>query len=224
MSSENPLGYWKRGIVVSAFVLVCFQTALAQSSLNEPKIIFTKKFPQSSPSLMEIELDRQGRGTYRDDESDQVIQFHLPAEITEQVFQLAEQLNWFREPLESKRKVAFTGEKTFRFVNDQTANEVSFNYSDREEARQLLSLFEKIGETQRLYALLDRSLRHDKLGVFDVLLKIEIAFRHGRLIGYDVLLPLLQKIRDDSSVIQMARRRAQHLIAALEEGSQRSQQ
>jgi hypothetical protein len=77
-----------------------------------------------------------------------------------------------------------------------------------ESAKALNDWFEAITETERLFAELKRSARHDKLGVHDALIHIESAWMQKRLTGADQFLPLLDQIAQNEIYLHMARQRA----------------
>jgi hypothetical protein len=124
------------------------------------------------------------------------------------MFELAGQLDHFKRPLESGLKVANMGVKTFRWEDGDASSEQKFNYSLDENAKALHDWFEAITETERLFAELKRTARHDKLGVHDALIHIEEAWLRRRLMGADQFLPLLDQIAQNEIYLHMARQRA----------------
>ena len=77
-----------------------------------------------------------------------------------------------------------------------------------ENAKALHDWFEAITETERLFAELKRSARHDKLGVHEALIHIEETWQRRRLMGADQFLPLLDQIAQNEIYLHMARQRA----------------
>ena len=131
---------------------------------------------------------------------------------TAPLFSLAEKLDYFKSPLESGLKVANTGKKTFRYENESGAvTETSFNYSTDETARELLDRFEKIGETERAYLELDRTVHYDKLGVNEALAEIESLWLKKQLAAPSQFIPLLDRIATHESFMHLARERAAKL-------------
>jgi hypothetical protein len=133
------------------------------------------------------------------------------------MFDLAEKLGHFKNPLESGLKVANMGEKTFRWEQDSEKNEQKFNYSQDENARLLQDWFERIVESQSLFAQLKRTVRYDKLGANDVTLRMQIAWDKKRMVGLAQIVPLLDRIATNESYINMARERSRTLSAAFKE-------
>jgi hypothetical protein len=131
-----------------------------------------------------------------------------PAEAAE-IFALAEKLEHFSKPLESGLKVAFMGEKTFRWEAD--GKEQKFNYSQDVDAIKLQDWFERITESEMLFFSLERTVKYDKLGVYKALLQLEAAYDRKRLVAWPQYLPLLDRVAKNSSYMNVARERAASL-------------
>jgi len=196
---------------VKTFVAL-FAAALALSAADNPRssrLIFTKAFAGSSPPFEEIAIETGGAGTYREDLQDEdPVKFQLPASDAGQMFGLADKLDRFSRPLESGLKVANMGKKTFRLEADAKPSEVSFNYTEDLDARALTEWFERIAETERSYLELQRSVKFDKLGAQQAILRIEILKDQKRLVAPDQFLPLLDRVTKNESFLHMARDRA----------------
>ncbi len=203
------------------FVLLLF-CGLAFAE-NSGKIVYTKSFPGSSPAYVNITLDRSGDVAYKEDVDDDPEKFHLEAQSTEVMFDLAGRLDHFKHPLESGLKVANMGVKTFRWEDGAASSEQKFNYSLDENAKALHDWFEAITETERLYAELKRSARHDKLGVHDALIHIEQTWMQHRLTGADQFLPLLDQIAQNEIYLHMARQRAAMIGEAIRASKAKAQ-
>ena len=65
------------------------------------------------PPYVAISLDKSGAAEYKEaPDDDNPLKFQLDPEETSTIFGLVEKLGYFRNPLESPLKVAFTGMKT----------------------------------------------------------------------------------------------------------------
>jgi hypothetical protein len=203
-----------------AALLVCVAALLKADS---GRIIYTKSFPGSSPAYVSITVERSGAVSYKEDkDDDDPEKFQLEESGTEVMFDLAARLDHFKHPLESGLKVANMGVKTFRWEADGTASEQKFNYSVDENAKALHDWFEAITETERLFAELKRSARHDKLGVLDALINIEGTWDRRRLTGAEQFLPLLDQIAQNEIYLHMARQRAAILGEAIRASSSKA--
>lgn len=183
----------------------------------ETRITFQKTFPGSVPAYVEISVDKSGAGEYKEEAADEnPLKFILSEADTRAMFACSEKLGHFSQPIESGLKVAFMGAKTFRY-SDGTAppKEVKFNYSENLDAKTLLDYFERIAETERGYIELERSIRFDKLGVHDALLKLEALRNQQRLMGEQQFLPMLDRVAKGEIYLHMARARAAGLAETI---------
>jgi hypothetical protein len=92
---------------------------------------------------------------------------------------------------------------------------VKFNYSEDPEAKTLLDWFERIAETERDLIELERTVRFDKLGVQDAILRIEMSRDQKRLVAEPQFLPLLDRVIKNESYLHMARDRAAALADSI---------
>jgi hypothetical protein len=178
---------------------------------------FSKSFPGSTPAWMEIRIDKTGAGQYKEDPKDEdPLKFQLTGAESSQMFSLADKLDRFSRPVESALKVANMGMKTFRYEVDGgsgtvKSGEVKFNYSEDPDARALADWFERIAETERSLIELETSVKFDKLGVQQAILRIEVLRDQKRLVAPDQFLPLLDRVVKNESFLHMARDRASGL-------------
>ena len=179
------------------------------------RVSYTKSFPGSDPAYMAITVDQDGAVTYREAKDEEPETFKLEADAVQAIFDLAEKLEHFRGTLESGLKVAKMGDKTFRWENGSEASEAKFNFSIDENAKTLQDWFERISESERAMMFLRRTIRFDKLGVNDAVLRVNVAYSQKRLVGREQFLPLLDRIAKNETFINMARERASRLADAL---------
>jgi len=182
----------------------------------DARIVFSKSFPGSVPAYVEIRVEKTGAAEYREDpKDDRPMQFQLTDSDTAAIFALTYKLDHFSRPLESGLKVAFMGAKTFRYEGDGEPHEAKFNYSEDLEAKTLLDWFERIAETERALIGLETSVRFDKLGVQDAILRVETLRDQKRLVAERQFLPLLDRVVGNESYIHMARARAAALAESI---------
>src|SRR5688572_14680818 len=147
------------------------------------QVFFSKSFPGSSPAYFEIEIDETGSAVYREKpDDDQPLRFQLTPKDAKEIFALAEKLEFFQRPLESKLKVANMGMKTLRYQSGDKRHEVKFNYSEDADARALADWFEKISETEQHLITLERTARFDRLGINKALLLLENSWDRNRIV------------------------------------------
>jgi hypothetical protein len=187
--------------------------AFTWAAVGTPKVTFTKSFPGSVPAYVSIAVDKSGNFEYKEAaDDDRPLTSTLSPADTAQLFSLAEQLGFFKSPLESGLKVANTGKKTFRYEPETgAASEVVFNYSTQIPAQQLWNLFEKISSTEQAWAYLDRTVHFDHLGVNEALSQVESLWLDKQLASPQQFLPLLTRITKQESIMHLARDRAARL-------------
>ncbi len=185
------------------------------SAADSPRIIYTKSFPGSAPAYVSITVDRSGAVAYKEATDDDPEQFKLEPAETNGIFDLAQKLDHFTHPIESGLKVANMGAKTLRWENGSEVSEAKFNYSLDENAKALHDLFERITETVRQMSVLQRAIRHDKLGIDAALGSILFSWDHKRLMGAPQFLPLLDQVAGNDIYMHMSRTRAAELAEAI---------
>ena len=181
-----------------------------------PRLFYSKSFPGSMPAYAEIRLDKAGAGEYREAVDDDLpLKFQLSPTETQQVFDLAAKLDYFKGTIESGLKVAFMGKKTFRYENGDQKSEATFNYSENPDARDLLDWFERMAESEQHRIDLERAAKYDKLGVFKALGLLESAMDRKRLVALDQYLPTLDRIIKNETYMHTARARAAEIAEAI---------
>ena len=185
---------------------------------QEGTIFYSKSFPKSKPEYMEIIVEPTGEAIYKESaEDEQPVKFKLLPDEVKTVWGLAAKVDFFQKTLESGLPVARMGEKTYRYTNGATKNEVKFNYSQDLDAQALQDWFERMTETVNLYFDLERTAKFERLGVDRALLHLEAAWDKKRLVSYEVYYPLLNRIIKNDSYLNMARDRAARMKAMFEE-------
>ena len=181
-----------------------------------PRLFYSRSFPGSVPAYFQVTLEQNGEAEYREaPDEDNPLTFHLTEAEANEVFGLAEKLDYFKHPLESPLKVAFMGAKTFRYENGDRKSEVKFNFSEDPQARELMDWFERMGESAEHRIELERTAKYDRLGVLKALLLLESAMDRKRLVGMDQYLPMLERIAKNESYMHTARARASEIAEAI---------
>jgi len=190
-------------------LLLVLAAAVCVPLAAEPLLVYSKTFPGSDPAFVLIELQRDGHCIYKEAVDDeQPLKFKITPEEAGTMYALAEKLGYFDRKIESGLKVAFMGEKTFRWVDGAKSQEQKFNYSQDVDANALLDWFERVVLTEQLYFNLERAVKFDRLGAHKAILQVEAAYDRKRLIAIDQFLPLLDRVTKNSSYLNMARERA----------------
>jgi hypothetical protein len=185
-----------------------------------PRLTFSKSFPGSLPPWEEITVDRSGAGQYKEDPKDEdPLKFQMTDAQAGAMFGLADKLDHFSHPLESKLKVAKMGLKTFRYQadgSDETnTTEVKFNYSEDPDAKALADWFEWIAASERSLIKLETAVKFDKLGAQEAILQVEVLRDQKQLIAPEQFLPMLDRVAKNESFLHMARERAAALAESI---------
>jgi hypothetical protein len=186
-----------------------------------PRLEYSKSFPGSVPAFVAITLEKNGDGLYKEAPDDEnPLKFKLTEAEANEIFSLAEKLDYFKHPLESPIKVAFMGMKTFRWENGDQKSEVKFNFSEDGNARAIADWFERIIESEGHYVSLERAAKYDKLGVLKALLQLESSMDRKRIVATSQYLPLLDRIVKNETYMHAARSRAAGIAEAIRGGAQ----
>ena len=203
---------------LAGFSLVWFLASAAWAA-DGPRLFFSKSFPGSVPAYFQVNLDQAGNAEYREaPDEEPPLTFKLSEADARAVFELADKLDHFRRPLESKAKVAFTGAKIFRYENGGEKGEAKFNFSEDTGARDLLDWFERMGESAARRIELERTAKYDKLGVMRALLLLAQAMENKRILGPEQFLPVLDRIAKNQTYMHTAQERAAQLAETIRAG------
>jgi hypothetical protein len=188
----------------------------SEPQVGPPRLMFTKEFPGSSPEYMAIEIDKDGKGVYKEAiKDDYPIRFDLDPADWEMMRSLASRIDQCKRPLESGLKVANMGAKTIRCFEGETPVDVKFNFTQDPAGQLLYDWFERIAESAERYLALERAVKYEKLGVNQELLLLQAAGERNRLVAYDMYLPLLDRIIKNDTYMHMARERASQMADSI---------
>ncbi|MCP5114335.1 MAG: hypothetical protein GY953_26185, partial [bacterium] len=179
------------------------------------------------PAYIQIVVERDGAAVYResvDDPDEQPVEFKLRQDDVDVLFALAEKCDHFRRELESGFDVAKMGEKTLRWIGPDGTYEQKFNYTQDPEGSAIADWFSRMIITVNHFFNLERTVRFDKLGVNKVLLQMEVSINRGRLVAPDMFLPLLDRVVNNESYLNMARDRAEGIAHYIRNGPQEVRQ
>lgn len=200
---------------------VAFQNA-AQPSPSDPsntssaaRIVYTRTLAGSIPEYLAVTVNSDGSGTYEGrslKEKQPPRPLKLSTATTEQIFALATALDDFRVPLESHKRVADLGLKTFTFVQGSEKHEVEFNYTTKATARDLTDLFERIAGVEEHMDALQYQVKYDPLSLPRELLQIQIDLQHNALADPELMVPELEEIANNPRLLHIAQVRAQDIL------------
>ena len=201
-------------------LLVCGVPCLGAASPGGSWFTYRRVFKASSPEFIEIRIEENSaKATYEIrqlDEDPGAVPFEVGEALRGKIFQLVSELHHFKGmDLDVHRKIAYLGEKTFRWDSGGETSQVQFNYTLNSAATQLLQICEGLARQEELIELLQRRIRYDRLGVNDALLQFETDLNKGELPEPARALPLLEQIANDSRFVEIARQRSRALAERL---------
>lgn len=185
-------------------------------------ITFTLDFPNSAPEHYSIAVQADGNGKYEssgkisqdsDERDSYQAEFHFSDPTRARIFQLAGQAHYFSGKVDSgNKKLAFTGAKKLSYSDGQRNTSAEYNYSSVPPVQQLTTLFQSVSATLEYGRRLTYFHQYQKLALDEELKQMEDQARRGELSELGAVKPVLQKIYDDSSVINGARARALRIM------------
>jgi len=185
------------------------------------RITYTRTLAGSVPEYLAVAVNSDGSGTYVGrslKETRQPRPLQLSQATARQIFTLASDLDDFRVPLESHKKVADLGRKTFTYEQGSVKNEVQFNYTTRPTARDLTDLFERIAGVEEHLDTLRYALKYDPLSLPQELLHIQVDLEHNALADPELMVPELEEIANNPRLLHIAQVRAQDILKTVDHG------
>jgi hypothetical protein len=220
MFSGIPSKHEKRCVLIFIVLLICTQYCAQAAPL--PTVSFSLDFPGSDPEHYSIALASDGHGSYqsngklaiqREAGAEDEFDFALSPETTRQIFDLAKRAHYFEKQVDARKNVASTGVKTLTYQDGEKQTRTTYNYSTIAAVQSLTRLFQDLSTTLEFGRRLQYNYRHQKLALNEQLTKMEEAINDNRLGDISPILPILDKIAKDPSVINVARARAMRIAA-----------
>ena len=197
-------------------LMLCASMAWAAWAADAPRLFYSRSFPGSTPPYIQVTVEKSGAAEYREAVDDDLpLKSKLSDADTQELFDLAGKLDYFKHPVESPLKVAFMGAKTFRYENGDQKSEAQFNYSQDLQAQALLDKFERIAETAAHRIDLERTAKYDHLGVMKALLQLEGAMGRNRVVAPEQFLPMLDRVANNETYMHTARALAAEIAEAI---------
>jgi hypothetical protein len=208
-----------RIVIVCCLAFAAIAAARPAAAAGEAVVTYRKVFKGSVPESVEIIISETGKCTYdirqlAEDPKPQ--EFEVGQPIRGKIFSLAKELNYFRnQDLDVHRKIANLGAKTFRYEKDGVSYETTYNYTLSTPASQLQQIFEGLSYQQDHMQTLQRTLKYDRLGLYDALGYLQADLENGVIPEPEHLLPVLEQIANDTHVIEIARQRARAITTKI---------
>jgi hypothetical protein len=210
-------------VIGLGFGLVLFLGRAQAESSSHPTVSFSLDFPGSDPSHYVIAVSEDGHSSYQSDgklgKQDtpgdvEAFDFTLSPSTTRQIFELTKKSHYFEKQIDSKKNVASTGEKTLSYSDGTKSNKAAFNYSSVAIVQELTRIFQGLSSTLEFGRRLQYCYRHEKLALNEELTKMENAQSEHQLSDITPVLPILDEISKDQTVVNVARARAMRIASA----------
>ena len=191
---------------------------------TEPTITFDLLWEAATPQNYTITVESSGKAKYvsrnptRPSEADNApdpnyeVEFTLSPANRDRLFALAKDNNYFNGDFNYKHKVANTGKKTLTYADPVRHFDTVYNFSENKDIEEITKLFQGISNTIEHGRKLQFMRRFDKLSLDTELRGMEEMAQNGYLAEIQIIAPILQNLANDTSVLHMARQRAQRLL------------
>jgi hypothetical protein len=197
------------------FLAAMIAVPSGRAAAGDAAVTYRRVFKGSTPEFIEIKIGEKGKATFeirQIEEDPEAEPFEVGPAVRQKIFELTADLkNFAITDLDVQKRLANLGQKTLRFERDGEVHEATFNYTLNASANQLMQLFEGLARQQGDLALLERRVKYDRLGVNDALRQFESDMDHRLLPEPERLLPVLDRIAEDSHFVEIARTRARAL-------------
>lgn len=214
-------------LVAVASILPGYAARVAQSEppgataspAHGARLTYTRTLPGSVPEYLALTVNSDGSGSYEGralNDPARPRALKLSQATTQKMFALASQLNNFRDAdLNSRKKVANLGLKTFTYESGGEKNHIQFNFTQQRQARDLIDLFEKVAGAEQAVDSLEYAIKYDPLSLPQELLSIQIALSHDDLAEPELMVPPLEQISSNPRFMHVAQARAQDILKSV---------
>lgn len=191
-----------------------------------PTVIFDLNFPGATPSHYTVAVNGDGKAAYQSNGGEttatgaqsagdpNIVAFTMSDAARNRVFALVRKLNYLSGNYDYTRtRVANTGAKTLVFADSSRHNATAYNYSQNPEIQELTRFFQSVSSTMEFGRRLEHDLRFDKLDLPKQLDLMLGEARDKQLAELQAVVPVLQRISADPTVMRIARVNSDRLLA-----------
>lgn len=221
---ENPpqRGIARQRALGLLAVLLVGGRLLAHESPTAPaaQVTYTKVLKGSTPEYLSITVNSAGEALYdgrKLDDPPAPRPLKLTESTTRRIFQLAAALGYFDSvDLESHKKVANLGRKSFTYETGGRRHQTEFNYTIQRDAQELTDVFERVASVAQHIATLEYSIKYDHLSLPKQLQQIQSDLNRRALADPELMAPMLEKIVRNPRFLHLAQSRAQDILQRLQ--------
>jgi hypothetical protein len=208
--------------IATILIALLLGAAFAPGQNIPATVTFELNFPGSEPPHYIISVAADCQASYQSDgrlsaQSDADDTFHLDFTVTQpacgRIFDLTRRAQYFNKEIDSKKKnLASTGAKTLSYKDSQKSTKASYNYSPNPDVQELTATFQAQAVILEFGRRLEFYHRFQKLALDEELKRMEESSGRNDLQEISAIKPVLQKIIDDRSLMNVVRARAQRLL------------
>ncbi|HZI58185.1 MAG TPA: hypothetical protein VFF39_15490 [Verrucomicrobiae bacterium] len=212
-------------LAIMAELLLTGKTLCGQNADRDPagtSITFDRVWDEFTPQKVTIAVSANGNTKYvshsaakpPDEADDYETEFMMSPVRRDKLFRYAKEANYFDGDFTFKKHVvASTGKKVLTYTDPVRHFNTAYDYSENKAIQEITSIFQGISNTVEHGRKLKFLRRFDKLGLEAELKGMESAAEGHNLVELQVIAPMLESIAGDSSILNIARQRAQRLLA-----------
>ena len=218
LSNHRPKIVW----MLLATLSVCLPLLAQTSKTAVPTVTLTFDFPGSDPEHFEVSVQSDCLADYESngkltEQSDETEPFHDEFNMSktgcDHIFDLAQRAHYFTGEIDSKRRnLASTGRKTLSYKDAERSAQATYNYSPVPAVQELTALFQNLSTTLEFGRRLQFDQHYQKPALDEELRLMEESAKNNDLVELQAVAPILQKIAQDASVMNVARARALRLL------------
>jgi hypothetical protein len=208
--------------IAAAFVFACVLVAPNHAETDSGSRFSWKK--DSSRGLLEsygAELNGNGSGQFyfnKRGEDGIKVPIRLRTSVIGSLRVLFEKADFLNESRDfvSQRKVADMGSKTVRYETGSKQREVIYNYTEDRTLQEITTFFENLCQQERALFEMDLALKYDRLGIPKKLDELDSNLNAKRIVAPERFAPVLEKIYEDHTLMNLARKEAKKLLTRIE--------
>jgi hypothetical protein len=187
-----------------------------------PSITFVRVWDEFTPQKVAITVLANGNAKYvshtparpPDEEDDYQTEFVVSPARRDKLFRYAKEANYFDGDFTFKKHaVASTGKKILTYAGPSRHFNTTYDYSEVKAIQEITNIFQGISNTVEHGRKLKFLRRFDKLGLEAELKGMENAAESHNLAELQIIAPMLESIAADPAILNIARQRAQRLLA-----------
>ena len=185
------------------------------------RFIWQKNNQRGAIEFYRLELSEKGTGQFqfKNRAGDLVeVSLALRPSTVDSLLALFVQADFWNESKNfvSPRKVADMGMKTIRLESGLRSREVTFNYTEDKNLQEIMNFFENLCQQEKTLFEIDLALKYDRLGIPKKLDELERNLTAKRIVAPERFAPVLEKIYQDETLMNLARKEARKLLSKIE--------